>query len=303
MAKSVPSNATVAFEDQRPRLIAVAQRMLGSRADAEDAVQETWLRLSRQDVSRIDNLAAWLTTVIGRVCIDALRSRKARPETSYDRQPSEWVVTEDVGSTPEDEVLLADSLGVALLVVLDTLQPAERLAFVLHDMFAVPFDEIGQIVDRSADASKMLASRARRKVQGARRPSDGRRQERAVVDAFLAAARDGDFERLLQVLDPDVVWQSHTARGVVVRLGASEFAARASRGARAEVTARRVLVNGEPGIVAWNASGRPIAVMACTVVDGRLVEVESLRDPERLAAIDLPDPVPWAPGTKKSRSQ
>lgn len=167
MTASDPDDViAVAFQEQRRRLVAVAYRMLGSRADAEDAVQEAWLRLARQDVAAIDNLAGWLTTVVGRVCIDMLRSRTARPEALYDHQLHELIVTEDTGASPEDNALLAESIGLALLVVLDTLDPAERLAFVLHDMFAVPFEEIGQIIGRSADASKMLASRARRKVQG-----------------------------------------------------------------------------------------------------------------------------------------
>ena len=222
-----------AFEQQRGRLVAVAYRMLGSRADAEDAVQEAWLRLARQDAAAIDNLAGWLTTVVGRVCIDMLRSRKARPEVSYDDRLPEFVVTEDGGAAPEDDALLAESVGLALLVVLDTLRPAERLAFVLHDMFAVPFEEIGQIIGRSTDATKMLASRARRKVQGTHRPTEERQQQRAVVDAFLAAARSGDFEGLLRVLDPDVTWRTYTARGVVVRLGATEVAGQGpARGSR-----------------------------------------------------------------------
>jgi RNA polymerase sigma factor (sigma-70 family) len=178
-----------AFEEQRGRLVAVAHRMLGSRADAEDAVQEAWLRLARQDAGAIDNLAGWLTTVVGRVCIDVLRARKTRPEVSYEDRLPEFVVTEDRGGAPEEDSLLAESVGLALLVVLDTLGPTERLAFVLHDMFAVPFEEIGQIIGRSADATKMLASRARRKVRGTPRPADERRRQRAVVDAFLAAAR------------------------------------------------------------------------------------------------------------------
>jgi RNA polymerase sigma factor (sigma-70 family) len=290
MAETSPTRLLAgAFEEQRDRLTAVAARVLGSRADAEDAVQEAWLRLERQDPAQIDNLAGWLTTVVSRVCIDMLRSRKTRPESRYDQLP-EWVVTEDSDATPEENALLAESVGLALLVVLEALEPAERLSFVLHDTFGVPFDEIGQIIGRSRDAAKMLASRARRKVQGAGRPSEGRAQQRAVVDAFLSAARNGDFEGLLRVLDPDVVWRSSTARGVVVRLGAVEFATRARRGARAEVTARRLLVNGEPGIVAWNKKGQPIAVMACTVAGGRLVEIESVRDPERLAAMALPSP-------------
>ena len=289
MTESGPDEALAeAFEEQRGRLVAVAYRMLGSRADAEDAVQEAWLRLARHDAAAIDNLGGWLTTVVGRVCIEVLRSRNARSEASYDERLPELVVTEDGGGAPEDEALLAESVGLALLVVLDTLRPAERLAFVLHDMFAVPFEEIGQIIGRSADAAKMLASRARRKVHDTPRPTDERQQQRAVVDAFLAAARSGDFEGLLRVLDPDVTWRSYTARGVVIRLGAAEVADRAQRGARATVTARPVLVNGEPGVVVWDRNGKPVSVMACTVIDDRIVEILSIQDPERLAAMDLP---------------
>jgi RNA polymerase sigma-70 factor (ECF subfamily) len=289
MTESGPDEALAeAFEEQRGRLVAVAYRMLGSRADAEDAVQEAWLRLARHDAAAIDNLGGWLTTVVGRVCIDVLRSRNARSEASYDERLPELVVTEDVGGAPEDEALLAESVGLALLVVLDTLRPAERLAFVLHDMFAVPFEEIGQIIGRSTDAAKMLASRARRKVQDTPRPTDERQHQRAVVDAFLAAARSGDFEGLLRVLDPDVTWRSYTARGVVIRMGAAEVADRAQRGARATVSARPVLVNGEPGVVVWDRNGKPVSVMACTVIDDRIVEILSVQDPERLAAMDLP---------------
>ena len=283
-----PENpALEAFVAQRDRLVAVAYRMLGSRADAEDAVQEAWLRLARQDTSSIDNLAGWLTTVVGRVCIDMLRSRKTRPEASYQDDLPDFAVTED-DDGPEDDALLADSVGLALLVVLDTLRPTERLAFVLHDMFAVSFEEIGQILGKSADAAKMLASRARRKVQGTHRSTDERRQQREVVDAFLAASRAGDFEGLLRLLDPDVVWRVHTPRGLDVRLGATEVAGKARRGMDAKVTARRVLVNGEPGILAWGPTGKPLSLMACTVADGRIVELVSVGDPERLAAMDLP---------------
>jgi len=277
------NTVAAAFEEQRERLVGVAQRVLGSRADAEDAVQEAWLRLARQDASTIDNLAGWLTTVVGRICVDTLRSRRARPEAPYDDQVPELVVTDD------DETELADSVGLALLVVLDTLGPAERMAFVLHDVFAVPFDEIGQILGRSTDASKMLASRARRKVQGAPTTSERRRQG-AVVDAFLAAARTGDFAGLLDVLDPDVTWRVHTPRGAVVRLGATEVATKVQRGVHTKAVARRVLVNGEPGVVVWDLQGRPRGVMACTVVDGRIVEMVSVTDPARLAAMDLPAP-------------
>ncbi|WP_329484143.1 sigma-70 family RNA polymerase sigma factor [Kribbella sp. NBC_01484] len=289
MTGAGPDDAVAgAFEEQRGRLVAVAYRMLGSRADAEDAVQEAWLRLARQDPAAIDNLGGWLTTVVGRVCIDMLRSRKARPEASYDDQLPELVVTEHDGGAPEEGALLAESVGLALLMVLDSLGPAERLAFVLHDMFAVPFEEIGQILGKSANASKMLASRARRKVQGTPRPTDEPQQQRAVVDAFLAAARDGDFDGLLRVLDPDVTWRTYSSRGVTVRLGATEVAAMAQRGGRATVTATPVLVNGDPGVVAWDPTGRPVGVMACTVVDGRIVDLLSIRDPERLASMDLP---------------
>ncbi|MGW6276006.1 sigma-70 family RNA polymerase sigma factor [Kribbella sp. NPDC055071] len=272
-----------AFDEQRGRLVSVAYRMLGSRADAEDAVQEAWLRLARQDAAAIDNLSGWLTTVVGRVCIDVLRSRKTRPESSYEDQLPEFVVIEDGG--PEDDAVLAESVGLALLVVLDTLGPAERLAFVLHDMFAVPFAEIGQIIGKSPDATKMLASRARRKVQGTDRPAD-EPQQRAVVDAFLAAARSGDFEELLRLLDPNVTWRSHTRHGLVVQQGAEEVAARVQRGARAAVDVRAAVVNGLPGVATYGASGRLVGVMACTIVDGRIVAVESVSDPDRLIAMD-----------------
>lgn len=277
-----------AFEAQRGRLVAIAYRMLGSRADAEDAMQEAWLRLARQDAAAIDNLSAWLTTVVGRVCIDMLRSRKARPESSFDDPLPGLVVTEGSGEAPEDNVLLADSVGLALLVVLDTLSPAERLAFVLHDVFEVRFEEVGQIIGKSTDASKMLASRARRKVRGTHHRVDTRQRQRAVVDAFVAAAREGDFEGLLRVLDPQLIWRTHTTRGVVVRHGAAEAAAKIQQATGANVTAQRVLVNGEPGVLVWGANGKPQAVMACTVVDGRIVEILALIDPKRLATLPLP---------------
>ena len=284
-----------AFEEQRGRLIAVAYRMLGSRVDAEDAVQEAWLRLARQDATGIDNLAGWLTTVVGRVCIDVLRTRKTRGETSYDERLPELVVTEDVEEGPEDTAVMAESVGLAMLVVLNALGPAERLAFVLHDMFAVPFAEIGQILGTSSDAAKMHASRARRKVQGTPRTTAGRDDQRAVVDAFLAAARDGDFEGLVRVLDPDVTWRVHTGRRVMVRQGVDDVVDKAQRALHVDVTARRVLVNDEPGVAVWSTNGRLRAVMACTVVNGLMVWMESVTDPSRLAAIDLPAvPPEWA---------
>ncbi|MEB3067817.1 sigma-70 family RNA polymerase sigma factor [[Mycobacterium] vasticus] len=277
------------FERQRRRLLALAHRVLGSRTDAEDAVQEAWLRLSRQDTDAIDNLPGWLTTVISRICIDTLRSRAARPEVSIGTELPELVVTED-DDTPEDTAVLSDSVGLALLVVLGALRPDERLAFVLHDMFAVPFAEIGPIVGRSADAAKMLASRARRKVQEVPAPSGDRHARREVVDAFLAAAQGGDFGALLRVLDPDVTWRQQTARGVTVTTGSDAVVEVVRRGRGARFTARRVLVNGEPGILGWGPSGRPLNLMACTVRDGRLVGIVSIADPVRLAGIDLPAP-------------
>ncbi|WP_395309041.1 sigma-70 family RNA polymerase sigma factor [Mycobacterium sp. AMU20-3851] len=278
------------FEEQRHRLLAVAHRVLGSRTDAEDAVQEAWLRLSRQDPDTIDNLAGWLTTVIGRICIDMLRARTGRSEVPV----AELVVTEDV-DTPEDAAMLADSVGLAMLVVLGSLRPDERLAFVLHDMFAVPFADIGSILGKSVDATKMLASRARHKVQDVPTPVADRRhrnERRAVVDAFLAAARDGDFDALLRVLDPEVHWQRHTATGVTVGTGAEGVVDAVRRGLGGRVTARRVSVNGEPGVLAWGPTGRPLGVMACTVEGGRLVGIVSIIDPARLARMSLPAPDP-----------
>lgn len=281
------SQLAEAFEEQRQRLLALAHRVLGSRSDAEDTVQEAWLRLARQDVDAIDNLPGWLTTVIGRICIDMLRSRAARPEVSIDQDLPELVVTDD-RDIPEDAAVLSDSVGLALLVVLGSLRPDERLAFVLHDMFAVPFAEIGPIVGKSADAAKMLASRARRKVQDVPSPAGDRREQREVVDAFLAAAQLGDFDALLRVLDPEVTWRQHTVRGVTVTTGAGQVVEAVRRGRGARVTARRVLVNGEPGILGWGPTGRPLSLMACTVRNGRLVGIVSITDPVRLAGLDLP---------------
>ncbi|SFD69732.1 sigma-70 family RNA polymerase sigma factor [Streptomyces aidingensis] len=277
-----------AFEQQRERLVAVAYRMLGSRVDAEDAVQEAWIRLSRQDAAAIDNLAGWLTTVVGRVCMDALRSRRTRPELSYEDRLPELVVSVDGGVAPEDEAMLSESVGLALLVILDTLTPTERLAFVLHDMFAVPFAEIGEIIGRSTDAAKMLASRARRKVQGTPLPEEEPQRQRAVVDAFLAAARNGDFEGLVRLLDPQVTWRTFHPRGVMTTVGAAEVAAPVLRGARAMTSVLPVLVNGEPGFVAWGANGKVLGVVACTVVDGRIVELLTVSDRKRLDTMGLP---------------
>ncbi|MGC5531067.1 sigma-70 family RNA polymerase sigma factor [Streptomyces sp. SR-10] len=281
---------TEAFEAQRDRLRAVAHRMLGSHADAEDVVQEAWLRLSRQDSTTIHNLAGWLTTVVARISLDVLRSRQARPEASYDDRLSELVVTLDDDPAPEDDAVLADSVGLALLVVLESLGPSERLAFVLHDLFAVPFDEIGHILGKSTAAAKMLASRARRKVRAAERPTGVGKERREVVQAFLAAARRGDFDELLRVLDPEVKLTVDTPSGVVVALGATKVAAGAHLSAGAAARGRAVLVDGLPGVVSWREDGTPLSILAFTVVDGRITDITVMADPSKLALMDLPDP-------------
>jgi RNA polymerase sigma-70 factor (ECF subfamily) len=278
------------FDAERGRLRAVAYRMLGSLADSEDAVQEAWVRLARTDAAAIDNHGGWLTTVVGRVCLDMLRARAARREDSVGGSLPDPVVTYGDQPDPETEALLADSVGLALLVVLDTLTPAERLAFVLHDMFGVPFEEIARTLGRSSDAAKMLASRGRRRVRGAapadRDQVDAGRQ-RAVVDAFLAAARGGDFAALVAVLDPDVVLRADTAGGPVLATGAQEVAGRAATFARLAAHVRPVLVNGLPGVLAATADGEPMSVMAFTVAGDRIVEIDSIADPRRLAALNL----------------
>lgn len=278
----------LAFERHRGRLEAVAVRMLGSRTDAEDALQEAWLRLSRQDPGGIDNLAGWLTTVVGRVCIDVLRARRSRSTTPYDDLP-ELVVVEEEGPAPEDEAVLADSVGSAMLVVLQTLTPAERLAFVLHDMFAVPFADIGQILGRSSDATKMLASRARHKVRGTDPPSGQGRREREVVTAFLTAAREGDFGGLLAVLDPDVTLRIDNPHGSSVRIGATEVATVAQRGARGGAMGTPAIVDGVPGVVFRSRDGRAFGVMGCTVVEGRIVQIVSINDRARVLAAGVQD--------------
>jgi RNA polymerase sigma factor (sigma-70 family) len=272
-----------AFESQRDRLRAVAYRMLGSHADAEDVVQEAWLRLSRQGPETIHNLGGWLTTVVGRISLDVLRSRQAHPESAL----PEYVVTLDDGPAPEDDAALADSVGLALLVVLESLGPSERLAFVLHDLFGVPFDEIGQIVGKSTAATKMLASRARRKVRTTERPAGSGRGQREVVQAFLAAARGGDFEGLLRVLDPEVKLTVDTPGGVVVTLGATKVAAGAQLAAGAATRGRAAVANGRPAIVSWAADGSPVAMLVFTVADGRITEIEGVADPIKLALLGL----------------
>jgi RNA polymerase sigma factor (sigma-70 family) len=279
------------FEEHRAHLRSVAYKMLGSLSEAEDAVQESWLRLSRTDTSEVENLRAWLTTVVARVSLNVLRSRRTRREEPLDVRVPDPVVSRDDGTQPEHEALLADSVGLALLVVLETLAPAERLAFVLHDMFGVPFDEIAGMVDRSPAAARQLASRARRRVQGAAPvPDADLAGQRRVVDAFFAAARDGDFDALVAVLDPDVV--SRTDGGTlrsgatgVVR-GAREVAARALTFARLSPFVRPALVNGAAGAVVA-PRGEPFSVMGFTVVGGRIVEIDAITDPERLRELDL----------------
>jgi RNA polymerase sigma factor (sigma-70 family) len=280
---------TEAFEAQRDRLRAVAYRVLGSHADADDVVQEAWMRLARQDAATIENLAGWLTTVVGRISLDVLRSRQARPEASYGDGLSELVVTVDHGSTPEEHVALADSVGLALFVVLDSLRPSERLAFVLHDIFAVPFHEIGQILGKSADATKMIASRARRKVQATERPTVVEREQREVAEAFRAAASDGDFEALLRVLDSNVRLTVDTPDGMVVVLGATNVAAGAQRFSGSVARHQPVLVNGLPGYVSWRDNGTPLSIIAFTVVNGRIADIEIFADPAKLAAMHLPE--------------
>jgi RNA polymerase sigma factor (sigma-70 family) len=282
------------FQANRTHLRAVAYRMLGSLSEADDAIQEAWLRLSRADASGVENLGGWLTTVVARVCLDMLRWRESRREEPLGVRLPEPIVSREDGIDPEQEALLADSVGLALLVVLDTLAPAERLAFVLHDLFAMPFDEIAPIVGRSSTAVRQLASRARRRVQGAARvPDADLARQREVVDAFLAAARGGDFDALLAVLDPDVVVRSDL--GAVppgasreVR-GAPAVAEQALTFARLSPFAQPALVNGAAGLVVAR-HGRPISVMGFTITGGKIVEIDILVDPERLRRLDLAVP-------------
>jgi RNA polymerase sigma factor (sigma-70 family) len=275
------------FEANRTHLRAVAYRMLGSLTEADDAVQEAWLRLSRSDTNGVENLGGWLTTVVARVCLDILRSRDSRREEPWGAHGPEPIVSGEDGIDPEQEALLADSVGPALLVVLETLTPAERLAFVLHDMFDVPFDEIATIVGRSPAAARQLASRARRRVQGATVPDVDLTRQRQVVAAFLAASRDGDFEGLIAALHPDVVLRADRA---AVDMGAS----REVRGAEAVAAtfsgrarfARPALVDGAVGAV-WAPGGRPGVVFGFTITRGKIIEIDLVADPERLRRLDL----------------
>src|SRR5215468_692622 len=277
------------FEAQRTRLRAVAYRMLGSLSEADDAVQEAWLRLSRSDADAIENLDGWLTTVVARVSLNMLRARKTRREEPLEGQLPEPILDRADGINPEHEALLADSVGLALLVVLETLSPPERLAFVLHDMFAVPFDQIAPIVDRSPEAARQLASRARRRLQGENAvPDADLATQREVADAFLAAAREGDFEALLEVLDPDVVLRADfgvEGESRVVR-GARLVAGQALFYSRLGLEFRPALVNGVVGGVAMR-DGEPFSVAAVTVRGGKIVAMDFLNDPERLRRLDL----------------
>src|ERR671936_2773836 len=279
------------FEEYRSHLRGVAYRMLGSLPEADDAVQEAWIRLSRTDTSDVDNLRAWLTTVVARICLNMLRSRKTRREAPLETHLPDPIVSPQEGLDPEQEALLGDSVGLALQVVLDSLAPAERVAFVLHDVFALPFDEIAPIVGRTPTATRQLASRARRRVQGAPVPDVDLDRQWAVVDAFLAAARGGDFEGLLAVLDPDVEVRSDwgVARPAATSLvrGARAVAEQAMAFRRLGETAARVLVNGVPGGVAWAPDGSPFAVLAMTVRGRRIIRIDVLADPDRLRQLDL----------------
>ena len=277
------------FEERRTRLRAVAYRMLGSLSEADDAVQESWLRLNRTDADAIENLDAWLTTVVARVSLNMLRARKTRREEPIEAQLPEPILDRADGMNPEHEALLSDSVGLALLVVLETLSPPERLAFVLHDMFAVPFDEIAPIVNRSPESTRQLASRARRRVQGeGKGPDADLETQRRVVDAFLAASREGDFDQLVAVLDPDVVLRAdfgHAGESRVVR-GAREVAGQALFYAQFGLELRPVLVNGAVGMVTFR-NGEPFSLGAVTVRGGKIVELDFLADPERLRELDL----------------
>ncbi len=277
------------FEEHRSRLRAVSYRMLGSISAADDAVQESWLRLRSSDPDQIDNLGAWLTTVVARICLNVLRTRRNHPEEPLEAHVPDPVIDRPDAVNPEHEALLADAIGLALMTVLQTLPPAERLALVLHDSFAVPFEEIARIIDKSAAATRQLASRGRRKVQGSpTTPEPDQARQREVVDAFFAASRGGDFDALVALLDPDVVLRSDTGRADTSRVlrGAASVASNAltySSGAR---WTRPALVNGAAGVVIA-PHGRPVAVLAFTVSGGRIVAIEALGDPVRVQQLDL----------------
>ncbi len=277
------------FEAQRPHLRAVAYRMLGSLSEADDAVQDAWLRLARADTSDVENLRAWLTTVVARVALNTLRARNTRREQALDAHVPDPIIDPSEGTNPEHEALLADSVGLALLIVLEQLTPPERLAFVLHDMFAVPFEEIAPIVERSPEATRQLASRARRRVRGADPvPDADLAAQWEVVEAFLAAARDGNFDALVAVLDPDVELRADRGlTGASQHLrGAETVASQALLFRRLDLTMRRALVNGAAGMVTF-LNDRPFSICAVTIKNGRIAELNFLADTERLARLDL----------------
>jgi RNA polymerase sigma factor (sigma-70 family) len=280
---------TQRFQEHRPRLRALAYRMLGSTSEADDALQEAWMRLSRSNAAEIDNLQAWLLTVVGRVALNMLRSRKTRDEQPLEAHLPDPIVDRAEGIDPEHEALLSDSLGLALLVVLETLTPAERLAYVLHDMFSVPFDQIGVILERSPEAARQLASRGRRRIRSAHTTphhAEASAQQEEVVEAFLAAARDGDFDALLAVLDPDIVERVDSGSGTIVEVrGALNVARRAMAASQRDgLVGRRALVNGAPGWVSV-LDGELYAIGALTVHNGRITIMDILLDPARLARL------------------
>ncbi len=277
------------FDKQRPRLRAIAYRILSSMSDAEDAVQEAWLRLRRTDAEQIDSLEPWLTTVVARICLNVLRSRRTRGEEPLDGlRPEPIIDNPAAGTDPEHEALLADAVGIALQVVLDTLGPAERLAFVLHDMFAVPFEEIAAMVDRSPQATRQLASRARRRVREAAPPPEPDLiRQSAVVHAYFAAAREGDLEALVAVLDPDVVLRAHRRDGDPLELhGAAQVARGAMSARRFAPYVRPALINGTAGAIAFDGE-QPFAVLAFTVIDDRAAAIDVFNDPELVAKLDI----------------
>lgn len=269
------------FEAQRPRLRVIAYRMLGSLSDADDAVQETWLRLCRTAHPEVDDLGAWLTTVVARISLNMLRSRKTRSEAKL----PDLIIDRADGASPEHGVLLADGIGLALLVVLETLAPAERVAFVLHDVFGMPFEDIAPIVERTPAAARQLASRARRRLQARNAPPDADMQaQRNLVDAFIAAAQDGDFNRLVAILDPEVLLRADVASTEV--RGAEQVARQAQAFSRPGLLRRPVLVNGAAGLIAM-FEGKPLAIMAFTVAGGKITGIDIVRNPERLSQLDL----------------
>ena len=268
------------FDAQRPRLRSVAYRVRGSLSEADDAVQEGWLRLQRADADAIDDLTGWLTTVVARICLNAIRYRRVHPEEPLDGLRPEPIISTQATGDPEHEALLADAVGIALQVVLESLSPAERLAFVLHDMFAVPFDEIADLIERSPDAARQLASRARRRVRGAApAPEPDLARQRRIVDAYFAAAREGDLEALVAVLGPDVVARSHTRRGAFELRGAEKVARAATVGRRLATSIRPALINGIAGAVAFDGES-PFAILAFTIVNDRAITIDIFNDHE-----------------------